>query len=132
MSTLNVANIQSLTTNTLPIVKNSAGTEVGQFARAWALINGTGTASITANFNVSSIADNGTGEYTFTFATALSNANYSAVASGCLNASGDTSITSIFPFDFTTTTIKIDTFRLQSNAAVPRDFEILSFAIFGD
>ena len=111
MSTLNVANIQSLTTSTLPVVKNSAGTEVGQFARAWALINGTGTASITANFNVSSIADNGTGEYTFTFATALSNANYSAVASGCLNASGDTSITSIFPFDFTTTTIKIDTFR---------------------
>ena len=31
-------------------------------AKAWALIDGTGTASRTGNFNVSSIADNGTGE----------------------------------------------------------------------
>ena len=132
MSTLNVANIQSLTTSTLPVIKNSAGTEVGQFARAWALLDGTGTASRTGNFNVSAITDNGTGHYTLTFATALPNANYCAVASGCLNNSGDTSITSIFMFDFTTTTIKLKTFRLQSNTATPRDFEQISVAIFGD
>ncbi len=132
MSTLNVANIQSLTTSTLPVVKNSAGTEVGQFARAWALLDGTGTPSRTGNFNVSGITDNGTGHYTLTFANALPNANYCAVASGILDPSGDTSISSVFAFDFTTTTIKLKTFRLQSSAAVPRDFEQISVAIFGD
>jgi len=50
-----------------------------QFAcRAWVNFNGTGTVEIRASGNVSSITDNGTGDYTVNFTTAMPDANYSA------------------------------------------------------
>jgi hypothetical protein len=51
-------------------------------ARAWVNFNGTGTVAIRASGNVSSITDNGTGDYTVNFTTAMPDANYSAVCSG--------------------------------------------------
>jgi hypothetical protein len=45
-------------------------------ALAWVNFNGTGTVAIRSSYNVSSITDNGTGDYTVNFATALSDANY--------------------------------------------------------
>jgi hypothetical protein len=51
-------------------------------ARAWVNFNGTGTVAIRASGNVSSITDNGTGDYTVNFTTAMPDVNYSAVASG--------------------------------------------------
>jgi len=50
-------------------------------ALAWVNFNGTGTVAIRSSYNVSSITDNGTGDYTVNFATALSDANYAAVTS---------------------------------------------------
>jgi len=47
-------------------------------ALAWVNFNGTGTVAIRSSYNVSSITDNGTGDYTVNFATALSDANYVA------------------------------------------------------
>lgn len=47
-------------------------------ARAWVNFNGTGTVAIRASGNVSSITDNGTGDYTVNFTTAMPDANYSA------------------------------------------------------
>ena len=44
--------------------------------RAWVNFDGTGTVAIRAGGNVSSITDNGTGDYTINFATALPDANY--------------------------------------------------------
>jgi hypothetical protein len=48
-------------------------------ARAWVNFNGTGTVAIRASGNVSSITDNGAGDYTVNFTTALPDANYSIV-----------------------------------------------------
>jgi hypothetical protein len=45
-------------------------------AKAWVNFNGTGTVAIRASFNVTSITDNGTGDYTVNFTTALQDANY--------------------------------------------------------
>jgi hypothetical protein len=45
--------------------------------RAWVNFNGSGTIAIRASGNVSSITDNGTGNYTVNFTTALPDANYS-------------------------------------------------------
>jgi len=45
-------------------------------AKAWVNFNGTGTVAIRGSFNVSSITDNGTGDYTVNFTTAMPNANY--------------------------------------------------------
>ena len=50
-------------------------------ALAWVNFNGSGTVAIRSSYNVSSITDNGTGDYTVNFATALSDANYSSTVS---------------------------------------------------
>ena len=44
--------------------------------RAWVNFNGTGTVAIRASGNVSSITDNGTGDYTVNFTTNMPDANY--------------------------------------------------------
>jgi len=49
--------------------------------RAWVNFNGTGAVAIRASGNVSSITDNGTGDYTVNFSTAMPDINYSSVAS---------------------------------------------------
>ena len=48
----------------------------GYTAKAWVNFNGTGTVAIRASQNVSSITDNGTGNYTVNFTTAFSDTNY--------------------------------------------------------
>jgi hypothetical protein len=53
--------------------------------RAWVNFNGTGTVAIRAAYNVTSITDNGTGDYTVNFTTALPDANYAVVGMGMLN-----------------------------------------------
>lgn len=57
---------------------NSDGTE-NYKCRAWVNFNGTGTVAIRASGNVSSITDNGAGDYTVNFTSAMSDANYSVV-----------------------------------------------------
>lgn len=49
--------------------------------RAWVNFNGTGTVAIRASGNVSSITDNGTGDYTINFTTAMPDANYAVAPS---------------------------------------------------
>jgi hypothetical protein len=56
-------------------------------AKAWVNFNGTGTVAIRASYNVSSITDNGVGDYTVNFTTALVDGNYSCVAIGDRNNS---------------------------------------------
>lgn len=60
-------------------------------ARAWVNFNGTGTVAIRASGNVSSITDNGTGDYTVNFATAMTDTNYAVNAT----ASGQSGVQSI-------------------------------------
>lgn len=48
---------------------------------AWVNFNGTGAVAIRDSYNVSSITDNGTGDYTINFTTALANANYALMLS---------------------------------------------------
>jgi hypothetical protein len=77
-----------LTTNNIERIRIAAdgqqsSTIVGQSGvypeykcRAWVNFNGTGTVAIRAAGNVSSITDNGAGDYTVNFTTAMPNANY--------------------------------------------------------
>lgn len=56
--------------------------------RAWVNFNGTGTVAIRQSGNVSSITDNGTGDYTVNFTTAMPDADYSVVGS-CGSSAGN-------------------------------------------
>ena len=49
--------------------------------RAWVNLDGSGTVAIRESGNVSSITDNGTGDYTVNFTTAMPDANYSVANS---------------------------------------------------
>jgi len=68
--------------STPPTIQDSAGTEIGTFCRAWVNFNGTGTVAIRGSFNVSSITDNGTGDYTVNFTTAMPDVNYGVSING--------------------------------------------------
>jgi len=59
-----------------------------QAVKAWVNFNGTGSVAILDSHNVSSITDNGTGDYTINFATALESANYAFVGS-CSSSGGE-------------------------------------------
>jgi hypothetical protein len=58
-------------------IQNTSGVEV-YTAKAWVNFNGTGTVAIRASGNVSSITDNGTGDYTVNFTTAMADENYAS------------------------------------------------------
>ena len=64
-----------------------SGTAPLYAARAWVNFNGTGTPAIRASGNVSSITDNGTGNYTVNFSTAMPDANFCANASAGVSGS---------------------------------------------
>ena len=78
MSTLSVATIKSLTT-AAPVFQNSSGTEKGQLAKFWVTFQGNsgGTnKTIDDDFNVSTVVDNGTGDFTINFTNSFSNDDY--------------------------------------------------------
>jgi hypothetical protein len=61
-------------------------------AKAWVNFNGTGTPAIRASYNVSSLTNNGTGDYTVNFTNAFADANYAVNVSA-----GRGSGTGLFP-----------------------------------
>ena len=74
---------------------STSGTEAdnvaSRTAKAWVNFDGTtntgGNCTIRADFNVSTVADNGTGDYTVNFSTSLSDENY-ALSGICQEGSG--------------------------------------------
>jgi hypothetical protein len=99
MSTLKTNTIQHLTSGFNNVVQfvDGAGTQNGTLCRAWVNFNGTfGTSPFTianggirAAFNVSSVTDNGTGDYTVNYSSALSDANYSFQATASQAGTGN-------------------------------------------
>ena len=97
MSTLRLTTISNQTgSSSVP-----SETVINGSAKAWVNFNGTGTVAIRAAFNVSSITDNNTGDYTLNFTTAFADTNYAAmgsngtdVASGILEVSGTKTVSS--------------------------------------
>jgi hypothetical protein len=69
-------------------------TAVAYGCRAWVNFNGTSTVAIRASGNVTSITDNGTGDYTVNFTTAMPDANYTMA--GSLEGTSDPG--SVFPY----------------------------------
>jgi hypothetical protein len=96
----------------------SAATAYG--CRAWVNFNGTGTVAIRASGNVTSITDNGTGDYTLNFTTAMPDVNYawSGNASGTGANSTGATIQEYQGGSRTTSTLRI--YGIQINT--PTDF----------
>ena len=65
----------------------ATGSAPSYSARAWVNFNGTGTVAIRDSGNVSSITDNGTGNYTMNFTTAMPDTNYTLTGMAGADAS---------------------------------------------
>jgi len=76
-----VVDTDVLAANAVTTAKLGSAEQSG-LCKAFVNFNGTSTVAIRASYNVSSITDNGTGDYTVNFTTALADANY-AMTSSC-------------------------------------------------
>jgi hypothetical protein len=70
-----VVDTDVLAANAVTTAKLGSAEQSG-LCKAWVNFNGTSTVAIRASYNVSSITDNGVGDYTVNFTTALADANY--------------------------------------------------------
>jgi len=109
-------------------VLNASGQAPMYACRAWVNFNGTGTVAIRASGNVSSITDNGVGDYTVNFTTDMEDANYAATAnwsSGSLSRFGQDG--PAIPVTYGVGSVRI---LLTDGAADARDGSTVSVAIF--
>jgi hypothetical protein len=106
-----------------------SGTAPLYACRAWVNFNGTGTVAIRASGNVSSITDNGTGDYTVNFTTAMPDANYAAVGS-VNNSTGSTAASAARSLSAITYTTSSARFVNQIGSGVSVDQDLYSVAIF--
>jgi len=137
-----IAGIETFTNKTLTTpnidsasVPTVSGTAPLYFARAWVNFNGTGTVAINASGNVSSITDNGVGDYTVNFTTAMPDANYAPTTLSLANDTSGTQAQTVIrgasatgATTMTTTALRINTGVTSSNLFVDRF--IVAIAIF--
>jgi len=103
--------------------------------RAWVNFDGTGTVAIRGSGNVTSITDNGTGDYTVNFTTAMPDVNYAATF-GVKSATGVGTTQVEIPTsggDPTTSALRINTVFVAGSPANNRtaiDAAIINVAVF--
>ena len=91
MSTIKTTTLSTQGGSTVPV-----DTVVNGTAKAWVNFNGTGTVAIRRAFNVSSVTDNATGDYTVNFTTAMVDTSYSVCGTANMLNAGDTGIASAY------------------------------------
>lgn len=99
--------------------RNSDNSENGK-VRLWADFNGTGTVAIRGSLNVSSITDNGVGDYTVNFSITLPDTNYVPLQPV------NTSLVVTAHNARTTTSCRVNVFSV---AGTPTDVAVTSLAI---
>jgi hypothetical protein len=98
----------------------------GYLCRAWVNFNGTGTVAIRASGNVSSITDNGTGDYTVNFTTAMPDANYSVLV-GQQRQTASSSVGAQGGYSSTTSSTRITTY---DTGFVLLDFQAVMIGVY--
>ena len=108
-----------------------SGTAPLYMCRAWVNFNGTGTVAIRGSGNVSSITDNGTGDYTVNFTTAMPDANYTAVTGvGALNTTTEFQSQCNVNGPYSTTSVRLATGYIASTSEAQQDKSVIQIAIF--
>jgi len=101
---------------------------------AWVNFNGTGTVAIRDSEGVSSITDNGTGDYTVTFTSAMANTNYSTVIGGNQQMDANPRLDTVGKvpaiFNVSTGSVTIICGFFSSTGQI-RDFDLVNAAIMG-
>ena len=97
--------------------------------RAWVSFDGTGTVAIRGSGNVTSITDNGTGDFTINMTTALPDVNYAVNLTSRITATG---IAPVVVNLLTATTPTASLFRIctDRNGVGPVDTEYIFASVF--
>ncbi|CAN7625497.1 hypothetical protein [Aminobacter sp. LjRoot7] len=100
-------------------------------AKAWVNFNGTGTVAIRDSYNVTSITDNGTGDYTVNFAASMPSVNYVACGMCRPNTNGRATMEINTTVDPTASAFRFTTNAFSGiQTAADSSWVLLSF--FGD
>jgi hypothetical protein len=83
--------------------------------------------AIRAAGNVSSITDNGTGEYTVNFTTAMDDTNYAALASGKFDSGTGGNNIMFTPYSYATSSVRINA---NNSSGTKSDSIFVNVAIF--
>lgn len=95
--------------------------------RAWVNFNGTGTVAIRGSGNVTSITDNGTGDYTVNLTTAMPDLNYAVVANCGTATAGYRIVAAPYGAVYTTSAYRIST---ANTSPTITDVPYISVAFF--
>ena len=98
---------------------------------AWVNFNGAGTVAIRDSYNISSITDNGIGDYTIYFATAMNNTNYAVSA---MNSEGSTPLSyppTAWRDMWATSGFRVVNGGSSSGTGVTTDFLTVCAVVFG-
>ena len=127
----NGANMLFNTNSTERMRITSDGRGLSQFtAKAWVNFNGTGTVAIRDSHNVSSITDNGTGDYTITLSNAMANTNWCPVITH-RDATYE-GMSAILGEALTTTTVRLGVRQGHVTAPPRQDTSLVAMVAFGD
>jgi len=85
------------TTTGVTSLSTATGSPPSYSARAFINFNGEGTVAIRASGNVSSLTDNGTGDYSVNFSTNMPDVNYTVVAIGAVSTDNARRISGLGP-----------------------------------
>ena len=129
------AGTSSLVSNTtLRTELNATGSAPIFACRAWVNFDGTGTVAIRESGNVSSITDNGTGDYTVNFTTAMVDANYAMLVTGVPSNVGNGNQTDLGYYSTNGTNavgVTSSSVRILSRyGSIAVDIDTISVAIF--
>lgn len=122
--------MSTLRVNTIQDTAGSGSPSIAGAAKAWVNFNGQGTVAIRASLNVSSITDNGTGNYFVNFTNAVTNGSY-AVGSSFQRVDETAQFLNI-GFNNNANGFAVEAFRAgsSSNTATQTDFATLSLTVF--
>ena len=112
----------------------TGGISQARIAKAWADIDGTQTAAnqIESSYNISSMTDHGSAQFSFNFATAMTDANYSVVGGLGIDGGGATSVAAVLIKDKTTALVKVHTRYHNDTTSADYDYNIICIQVFGN
>ena len=113
----------------------TGGISQARVAKAWADIDGSAAAAsqIESSYNISSMTDHGSAQFSFNFATAMTDADYSVVGSVGIDGGAATSVAAVLIKDKTTALVKVHTrYVTGSGASNDYDYNIICIQVFGN
>jgi hypothetical protein len=113
----------------------TGGINQARIAKAWADIDGSQTAAnqIESSYNISSMTDHGSAQFSFNFATAMTDADYSVVGGLGIDGGAATSVAALLIKDKTTALVKMHArYVAGDGTSTDYDYNIICMQVFGN